>query len=182
VLFGAAGILAAFDPQGGLSHPIVSWLYYLGTVSAVPAIIAVYAFQWQQAGRLGFIGCLLAMIGAVLYSGPQMALVAGTSGAAGWHDVWAFAMGHVLLIGPGAFFIGLILLGAAVMRGAVLPSRAGLTLAVGSFIWLVAYVLSGVPGLLTIASLITGAGLAWIGWAMWSGRRRETALRQQPAL
>lgn len=182
VLFVIGGILAALDPEGGLSSPVVPLLYYLGTILAVPASIALYAAQRQQSGVLGFAGFLLAMFGAVLYSGPQIALVAGTSGAAGWHDVWGFAMGNVLLIGPAAFFIGLILLGLATGRGGVLPRWSGLLLAIGAFIWLVAYFLSFVPGLLTVASIITGAGLAWTGWAIRSVQKTETAAQPQPAI
>lgn len=181
VLFVIGGILVVVLPSGGVAGPAAPLVYYLGTIMAVLALIALYAAQRKQTGILGFAGFLLAVIGATLYSGPQLALLAGTSGAAGWHDVWGFAMGNVLLIGPAAFFIGMILLGIASMRGGVLPRWSGGLLAIGAFVWLIAYFLSAVPGLLTVASIITGAGMAWMGWALWSGRT-ETALKTRPAV
>ena len=178
-LFALGGVLAAVVPGGGLSGPVVPLLYYLGTVTVVLALVGLYAVQWQQTGAMGLVGFVLAIVGAVLYSGPQFALVAGTSGAAGWHDVWGFGMGNVLLAGPPAFFVGLILLGAATRRGGVLPRAAGGVLAAGAVVWLVAFFLSVVPGLLTVATVTTGAGMAWMGWALWSGRADEVAVLPQ---
>ncbi|MDX1686661.1 MAG: hypothetical protein R3248_01650 [Candidatus Promineifilaceae bacterium] len=177
--FVLGGVLAAVVSDGGLSTPVVPALYYFGTTAAVLAFLALYAAQCQQTGILGLVGFLLATMGAVLYSGPQFALVAGTSGAAGWHDVWGFGMGNILLVGPPAFFIGMSLIGAATRRAAVLPRHAGLVLAVGAFVWLVAYFLSIVPGLLTVASVLTGVGMAWMGWALWSGRSGTVTVQPQ---
>ena len=181
VLYIVGGILVVVLPAGGLATPAAPLVYYLGTITAVLALIALYTAQRQQTGILGFAGFLLAIIGATLYSGPQLALVAGTSGAAGWHDVWGLAMGNVLLIGPAAFFIGIILQGVASTRGGVLPRWSGVLLAIGAFVWLIAYFLSAVPGLLTVASLVTGVGMAWMGWALWSGQA-ETAMQTRPAV
>lgn len=177
-LFAAGGVLAATLPGGGLDGPLVSLLYYLGTVASIFAFTALYAAIRTQTGSLGFAGYALATAGAVLYSGPQFALVAGMSGAAGWHGVWGFAMGNVLLIGPAAFFIGMILLGVAARRVPTLPGWSGILLGVGASIWLVAYVLSTVPGLLTVSSLVAGAGLAWIGASLWMGRRAVSTVPQ----
>lgn len=173
VLFVIGGILVVVLPGGGVAGPAAPLVYYLGTITAVLALIALYAAQRQQSGVLGFAGFLLAVIGATLYSGPQLALLAGTSGAAGWHDVWGFAMGNVLLIGPAAFFIGMILLGIASMRGGVLPRWSGGLLVIGAFVWLIAYFLSAVPGLLTVASIITGAGMARMGYSLWARQPQE---------
>jgi hypothetical protein len=168
VLFAAGGILVAVSPGGGLASPTAPLIYYLGTIAAIPAIVTLYAAQRPQSGKLGFAGFLLGVVGAAMYSGPELALLAGTAGAAGWHDVWGFAMGNVLLIGPPSFFIGLGLLGIATARGRVFPRWAGILLATGSFLWLIAFVLSMVPGLLTVANLVGSAGMAWIGWIIWS--------------
>jgi len=174
-LFAAGGILAVLQPEG----LAVALLYYLGTIVAVLGVITLYGAQREEMGRLGFAGALLGAVGAVLYSGPQLALLAGASGAAGWHDVWGFAMSNVLLAGPTAFFIGLILLGVATWRGGVLPRGSGLLLAVGAFVWLVAYFLSVVPGLLTTASLVTAGGLAWAGAALAMDRLESLARPQR---
>lgn len=168
IAFAAGGILAAVSPSGGLDSPLVPGLYYLGTILAVPSLLALFAARPGGYGTLGLIGFILAILGAVLYSGPQLALFAGMSGAAGWHDVWGFAMGNVLLIGPTAFFVGMILMGwsaGGVERFSGWPGRL---LAIGALLWLVAYFLSIVPGLLTVASLVTAVGLGWMGLLLWS--------------
>lgn len=174
ILIAAGGILAAFSPSGGLDGPLVPFLYYLGTVFAVPSLVALFAARSRQYGSLGLVGFVLSILGAVLYSGPQLALLAGTSGAVGWHDVWGFAMGNVLLIGPIAFFVGMILMGWAAGRMDLWSGWPSRLLAIGALIWLVAYFLSVVPGLLTLASVITAAGLGWMGLLLWF-RSAQTA-------
>lgn len=168
LLFAVGGVLAAVSPMGGLDSPLVPLLYYVGTVLAVPSLLAAFSARSGEYGRLGLVGLVLAVLGAVLYSGPQLALVAGTAGAAGWHEVWGFAMRNVLLLGPPAFFVGMVLMGWAAQQVAIWPRWASRLLAIGAAIWLVAYFLSTVPGLLTAASLVTGAGLGWIGLGLWS--------------
>jgi hypothetical protein len=68
------------------------------------------------------------------------------------------------------------------MRSQVLPRWSGLLLAIGAFIWLGTYFLSVVPGLLTVASVVTGVGLAWAGWSLWLGRVKDLATSPQPAI
>lgn len=173
-LFALGGIAVLVAPGGGLESPVPALLYYFGTVMAIPALTALYALQRRQAGRLGFVGFALGMLGGILYAGPQLALVAGTSDAApAWHEIWGFAMGRfpVLTLGGPAFFAGMMLLGAATARSGVLPATAGWLLLGGAALWLVAFILSVIPGLLTIASLVTAAGLAWAGITLWVGTR-----------
>jgi len=181
VLFAAGGILAAVLSDGGLAGPTVPLLYYLRTLSAVLGVVALYAAQRRETGQQGFAGMALATVGAAMYSGPILTLLAGTSGATAWHEVWEFSMGNVLLVGPTAFFMGLILLGVATWRAAVLPPISGLMLAVGAFLWLAAFFLSVVPGLLTLGSLMTGAGLGWMGAVLGLGRLEPVARPQQAA-
>lgn len=177
VLLALGGVLAAIVPGGGLEGPLVPLLYYLGTVISAPAVTALYATHRAVGGRLAFAGYVLAVLGAILYTGPQLALLAGTSGVATWHDIWGFSMVRfpVLTFGAPAFMIGLILLGVTIARARILPAWSGWLLAVGAVLWLIAFVVSMMPGLLTVASLLTGIGLFSSGLAVWSGPRSVRA-------
>jgi hypothetical protein len=60
--------------------PVVPLLFYIGLVFAVPAVMSLYMHHWREVGMLGFVGFLLSMLGAILYSAPNYALTAGTFG------------------------------------------------------------------------------------------------------
>lgn len=180
--FLVGGILVIVIPGGGLTHPAAAIAYYVGTALAVPALTALYAAARQQIGRLGFAGYTLGTLGAVIYSGPQLALVAGLLGGAGWHDVWGVAMGRfpMLLIGPPAFFLGMVLLGTAAFRGGVAWRIPAMLLAAGALLWFIVYFLA-FPGGLTAASLLTAAALGWSGLSIFArtaveGRQPQAAI------
>lgn len=179
ILLVAAGILVAVIPEGGLASPAAPLLYYLALVSAVFGSLSLYTLQMARAGRLGFTGFVLATTGAVAYSAPVYALLAGTSGVATWHDLWFFAMRGSLPLGATLYFLGSLLLSAATLRAGIFPRWSGWALVVGFAIWLVAFYLSVVPGLLTLGSLITGVGMA--GVAVPILVQRAAATQVQPA-
>jgi hypothetical protein len=160
----AAGIAVVLDPNGGLTTPTAPLLYYVALMCAVFSGLALFARLGSKAGRTGAIGFLLATVGAVLYSAPAYVLVAGTSGIAAWHDLWAFAMGNVLPLGALLFFVGWILLGVACARSGILPRGSGWLITAGYAVWLVAFF--PVSALLPIANWICGIGLGWAGLAM----------------
>lgn len=162
LLFVAAAVALIVIPNGGLANPIAPTLYYLGLILTVPTYITIFAAQSQAAGKLGFAGFVLSVIGSILYSGPIFVLMAGISGVATWHDMWGFAMGNILPLGASIFLIGSILFGVATRRANVFPRNAGLLLTIGSSLWLVAFYLP-VPFLLSVANLLGAAGLAWLG-------------------
>ncbi|HSL45563.1 MAG TPA: hypothetical protein VK897_19160, partial [Anaerolineales bacterium] len=121
--------------------------------------------QSQAAGKLGFAGFVMSVIGSIMYSGPIFVLMAGTSGVATWHDLWGFSMGNVLPLGASIFLIGSTMFGMASMRAGAFPHYAGLLLAIGSFLWLIAFYIP-VPFLLSLANLLSAAALAWMGWTL----------------
>jgi hypothetical protein len=72
-------------------------------------------------------------------------------------------------------FLGLLLLGLVVAWAGVLPRGAGLLVALGIALQLPAQFAMDLAGpmffIFTISgSVIFGAGLFWIGWALWSGK------------
>jgi hypothetical protein len=174
------GILVAVLPDGGLSSPTAPLAYYLGLIVSVFASASLFWVQVNKMSKLGFAGLLMAIVGAVIYSGPAFVLVAGTLGVSTWHDVWGFAMGNILLIGPALFFLGLIFLGTATRKAGVFDRWIGISLTTGGAVWLVAY-FTGLPFMLTLGSLATGIGLLAAGIALVSGRA-AAQFKPQPAL
>jgi hypothetical protein len=171
-LFAAGGLLTLL-PAGGMDSPAAPILYYLGLVLVVPALTSVYAAQSQTAGKLGFAGFLLAILGSMLYSAPAYVLVAGTAGVQEWHSVWLFSMSNVLSLGGSAFLIGMAILGVATMRSSTLPRGAGLLVVAGSLLWFVAFwgsmaMSPVITFVLTAGNLLLGIGLAWIGSVLWT--------------
>lgn len=80
VLLLLGGVLIAILPDGGLSGPAASLVYYAALISGCFAIITIYLNQAERAGRLGFIGFILSIVGSIIYSAPVFVLIAGTSG------------------------------------------------------------------------------------------------------
>lgn len=165
LLFVVAAIALIVIPEGGLANPVAPTLYYAGLILTVPTYMAIYAAQSQSAGKLGFAGFVMAIIGSIMYSGPNFILIAGTSGVATWHDLWGFSMGNVLPLGATLFLIGSIMFGIATRRAGVFPSGAGMLLAISSFLWLIAFYIP-IPFLLSLANLLHATALVWIGFAL----------------
>lgn len=168
----ALGGLSTLGTDGGLGSPLAPALYYLGLVLIVPSYMGLYAAQAAHVGRLGFVGFVLGILGAILYSAPVYVLFAGTSGVQTWHDVWFFAMGRGLLlpVGPTLFLVGSILFGIAIRRTGLLPAWSGTLLALGSFLWLLAFWLSAlspiIGAFLPLGNVLSGAGLIWMARAL----------------
>lgn len=173
LLFSTAAVAVIVVPDGGLASPVAPTLYYAGLILAVPSYVALYSAQAATAGKLGFAGLAMSMIGSIVYSGPIFVLIAGTSGVATWHDIWGFAMGNVLPLGASIYLIGSVLFGLATRRAGVFPRPAGLLLAVGSFLWLIAFYIP-VPFLLPAANLLVAGALAWMGLRLYLPTRTES--------
>lgn len=166
LLFAVGSILLVVLPFG---DPAGALLHYLGFVVAAPAYMALYAVQSQQTGKPGFAGFVLGVIGAVLYGVPVFLVFAGSSGIETWHDSYLFAS-PLLVLGALAFLVGSIVLGIVTMRAQVLPRWAGLLLALGYFLWLIAFWISALGFLLQVGTIVGGIGLVWMGWTMFAGR------------
>jgi hypothetical protein len=138
------------------------------------AVVGVYLSQAEEIGAAGLIAFAVALAGATLYMGgifadtflfPAIAatspevvegvLTARLDGAM----LWGFGGMAVLFTG------GLALLGALTWRAGILPRTAGLLLAVGAIGFGPG---SALPKLLqTGGAVILGAGLIWLGAALW---------------
>jgi len=167
----------ARNPAGLTSSPYVT-VHLLGFAAAVLGqlgLVGLYLRQRKQAGILGAIGFVVSFIG--------LALVAGEV----FFDTYIFPilMAEVpdLLTGPlgvgpvtlifqltSAFFVlGFILFGIATLRAGILPRWGALLVTVGS---LYGVGRLPIPDLVrTLGAAAFGLGLAWLGYALWSGAR-----------
>ena len=88
---------------------------------------------------------------------------------------------RLLFLGCGvAFLIGVLLFGAATLRAGVFPRAAILLYVIG----FVPYALSPFfpAPLVTAAQAIGAVGVAWLGWALWTGERSAAGRRELAAV
>jgi hypothetical protein len=136
----------------------------------------IHIAQARQAGILGLVAYLLSVLGLV-YANPAtfltLAELAGIEGAKQALD--AVGRNPVMGLLIYGIFLGLILLGLAVAWAGILPRGGGILVALGIALQLPAQFAMDLTGplffIFTIGgSVIIGAGLIWIGWAMWLGK------------
>ena len=182
VLYALAALL---HPAGEDVTAILSstWVpaHALGGISAVfmlLGLVGLYARQAEKAGWLGLIGFVLAFIGSALLGAEEfqaaglMPFVAAK--APNLIDEAATLAGPLLvflLVFLASFVLGFILFGIAAMRVGVLPRWSGLLLIIGVVLSF-GDMLSHVIGI--IAAVVFGLGLAWMGYALWSGKAETT--------
>jgi hypothetical protein len=149
------------SPQSAAWVPV--HLVYFAALAVIQlALVGIFAYQIQRAGRLGLAGFLTA------FFGTAMALLEGREHLFS-HD---FGQGTPaglwqLLATAFVFSIGYVLLGVAVARAGMLPRGAGVLLAVGAP--LVAFAPPiGVQAVIIIGHTLFGVGLAWSGYALFA--------------
>ncbi|MBI3287463.1 MAG: hypothetical protein HYZ68_05385 [Chloroflexi bacterium] len=138
-------------------------------------LMGMYARQRERAGTLGLIGFVVAFLGTGLYAGfmyheayisPVLAIEApallGEGGPLFAGPTFlAFSLTFII------FLLGYVLFGIATIRAGVLP-RWGATLAIVG-----AVPISLVPFfpfvVVTLGGVVFGAGVVWLGYALWSG-------------
>lgn len=174
LLFVVGGLLVLLSPVGGLDQVAPGLTYYLGLVLAAPAFAAWYAALGVSSGWRGWVGFGLGAMGAVGYGTAAFLVLPLAAGVTAAHDVWVYAMvtAPVLPVGALAFFLGGMLLAWASMDSPILPRLGGILALIGFALWLVAFFMPpALAWLLTLANVVGGIGLAWIGWAIWSRSR-----------
>lgn len=132
-------------------------------------LVGMYAHQAQKAGTLGLIAFIIAFSGMLMvfglswgepFLGPLVAEAA--PGLLNAEPSGALAVGSILSI--VLFALGWILFGIVSLRSGALPRGAAILLIAGA---LLAFVLSSLD--LPLWSVVLGAAMAWMGYALWSG-------------
>jgi hypothetical protein len=132
-------------------------------------LVGLYVCQAQRAGTLGLIAFVIAFAGMLMvfglswgepFLGPLVAEQA--PGLLSMEPSGALAVGSILSI--ALFALGWLLFGLASLRARVLPRGAAVLVIVGS---LLSFILTSLD--LPLWSVVLGAALVWMGYALWSG-------------
>lgn len=156
-----APILHPEDPQTPAWVP-VHLLSFATLIVVLLVLVGVFVRQLPRTGRLGLAGFLAAFVGT------SMMLMEGREHLFSHDFGQGTPVGLWQLISTSLVFsVGYILLGVAVFRAGLLPRGAGVLLAVGGPIVAFSPPI-GIMAVLVVGHTLFGAGLAWLGYALWS--------------
>jgi hypothetical protein len=171
--------------HAGKPIAVIQSAYFIGYTGLILTCTIIHIAQARRAGLLGLVAYLLSVMGLV-YGSPVpfliLAELAGIEGAEQALDAvgGSPAMGVV----NDGVFLGLFLLGLAVAWAGLFPRWSGILLVLGIALQLPAqFATDAADPLFFIfaigGSVLFGAGLVWIGWALWTGK---VLLNQGPGL
>ncbi len=158
-------------------QPFVDESHVLSHAPAVPTyallalgIVGLYLRQKRRFGLLGKVSFSLTFTGFALIAIGGLAIIlvevlAGTGSTPGWLD------GIVHRVGGLSMIIGTVLFAIATLRANVLP-RGGALLIIIGLLMFVGTRFGGVESdwLKSVPAVLFGAGWAWLGYALWSGK------------
>jgi hypothetical protein len=173
------------DPQVTFSPlwlpiQIIITIFYLLDILG---LIGLHSYQKDKAGLLGVIGVVLAIIGSALtfiasigfafvipavtaqQAAPQSpSELISSTGQLAW-------IGILVLAWIFAFIPGHILIGISTIRAGVLPRWAGVLVVAGMISVFIGAASAPLFWLRNIGGVFSGAGLAWLGFALFSTRK-----------
>lgn len=172
VAAGASVVLTPFvhpdSPQSAAWVP-VHLLYFATLMTIQLVLVGIFARQVRRTGILGVAAFLTAFIGtAMMLLEGREHLFSRDFGQGTPVGLWQ------LIAASFVFSVGYVLLGVTTARAGVLPRGAGILLAVGGPIVAFSPPI-GIQAVLIVGHALFGTGLAWLGYALWSGTEREKA-------
>ena len=175
------------DPAGyaSLAWVPAHFMPNLGALLALFGLIGLLARQLQRAGWLGVVGFVVAFTGtALLLMGGMLEMFVfpylGQIRPAWEEEPPPAGIVEAFLAIKVIFTLGYVLLGAAIARARVLPGSVGILLAVGAVIFNFGdpvLMVLGLENAWGAPFALFGAGLAWFGYALWSGVSERRAVR-----
>jgi hypothetical protein len=152
------------------------WLVLLATmlvemILAMLGLVALYARQSQNAGGLGVVAFVAAVIGTIMLSAWMWAgtfdVPAFAEAAPEFMDTFEASPSGTIFAGAIlsflSFGIGWFLFGLASLRAAILPRVSSWLVMVGAVLGVVLAVVD-----LPLGGAVFDLGLAWMGWWLWS--------------
>ena len=164
---GVSMVLVPFvhpENQQSAAWVSVHLLYFATLMGILLVLVGIFARQLQPAGRLGVAGFLTAFVGTAmgLLEGREH-LFSHDFGQGTPVGLWQ------LILTALVSTIGYVLLGVAIAKAGVLPRGAGVLLAIsGPIVAFSAPI--GVLAVIATGHALFGAGLAWVGYALWTER------------
>lgn len=192
ILFMVIQVIHPSDVLASVTTGRWAFVHIMGIVMCILALFGVtglYARQVNSAGWLGLAGYLLFSLFWALtmafqfveaFISPKLAsqapeFVEGILGIAKGKETGADmgALPELYAITGGLYALGGLIFGIATFRAGILPRWSGVALAVGA---ISPIVLAALPHPLDRTLAVPmGLSLAWLGYALWDGRRELTA-------
>lgn len=190
-----AGVLYT---TGALLHPVgedlaavnhARWIpshlvYWVSVLLMQLGLVGMYTHLMKHTGWLGLVGFALAFIGTafvgsiLLYVSTVLPLIA--EDAKPIFDEAATTPDFLIPVFLLGFGLGWILLGAVIIRTAVLPRWSGLLLIIGVVLFVISesgsFEHSLAHSLVTVGDIVFSLGLARIGYTVWSQKRAPLTL------
>ena len=149
--------------------------YGIGFTGLILSCTIIHVAQARKAGVFSLIAYLVSVLSLAYSNVVTFLILAELSGIEEVHQALLGIWDPIMRMAVYAIFIGLTALGISVAQAGVLPRWGGTLLALGVALQLPAqYAMEMAEPLFFLftvgGSLLCGAGLIWIGWAIWSGR------------
>jgi hypothetical protein len=193
-----SGVFFALFP---LLHPnhdaagYTSWIWVpahmmpnVGAILVLFGLVALFVRQFEKAGWLGLAGFVLAVIGsASMVMGAMIEAFIIPFMGLQFPDLMDGppppGLGEAFMVTTILFTVGYIVLGIATYRAGVMPRSVGALLAVAGIAWLVFERLSdffpGLDALWGVGPVMLGAGIAWLGYSLWTGTPEGIGVRTE---
>lgn len=171
------GLLFLSTPIWFLGFPdsqIGSYVDHLGTILILWGLVGFYLSQMKTTGKLGFISFALAFLGTSLWVGfkwvhtfVEPALMELAPQIMEGEPPGSILMGiNISLL---AFFLGWIFFASVTAWKAVLPRW-------GAIIIIIGLLADFIPFGYYVAQPLAGLGMAWLGYALWKGKKEENSV------
>jgi hypothetical protein len=167
------------DDPGNAAWVPVHLLAFATLIAVLLVLVGIFVRQLPRSECLGLAGFLAAFVGT------SMMLMEGREHLFSHDFGQGTPVGLWQLIATSLVFsVGYILLGVAIFRAGILPRGAGVLLAVGGGPIVAFSPPIGILAVLVVGHTLFGAGLAWLGYALFfspTGAARRNVGRQTAA-
>jgi hypothetical protein len=151
------------------TNPLGQGLYYAAFICMPFALMALYGAQARQSGLLGLAAFVTLLLGSLSEVSMQLLPLLELAGSKEAHQalMFTFVAFPIIPAASALTLIGGLLFGAATLYAGVFPRWAGLLLILGILVLLPAELIYPWHLLWSIATLLYGTGLGWMGVSMW---------------
>lgn len=151
ILAGALRTIASFLPASKPPNAALELFYLAIDVLLLFGILGVYGYQHEKVGLLGFLGFLLALVGAAIITGPD--------GAIGGVEMY--------LVGSLMISVGLALLAIASWRAELLPRAVSVLWLLSMLVGVGGFAVGGLAVTFLIAGVAFGLAFMLAGVKIW---------------
>ena len=156
-------------------------LHFFGALFAIPGLLGIFGYARERLGNLGLAGMLVTLLGTAMFLGtgmitafiwPMLAQHAPATVEPGGPIFHGTVSPIAFLITAGTNICGYVMLGVALMRGAIFPRLAVVLLTAGAVLGMLPptpvspFPWSG----LVLGGVLYGVAMVWLGIILWRAR------------